>query len=110
MKKLLITDKIYKFKNPIYQKLIQAYEVSYQELKGRKKQQGKRKSNIKLNVRDLFINWKPDVLLILMRLMDKHFQIEKIHRVDDDIEQSREQHFKQVYADTKFMIFMEKYK
>lgn len=37
MKKMVITDKMFKFKNPIYQKLIEAYEVSYQELKGRKK-------------------------------------------------------------------------
>lgn len=45
-----------------------------------------------------------------MQLADKHFKTEKIHRVDDDIQQSREDHFKNVQNDTKFMIFMEKYK
>jgi hypothetical protein len=110
MKKMLITDKMFKFKNPIYQKLIEAYDVNFQELKGRKKTHGKRKSNITLSVKDLFVNWKPDVLLLLMQLINQHFKVEKAHRLDDDIEQSREDHFKQVYTDAKFMTFMEKYK
>jgi hypothetical protein len=54
-------------------------------LKGRKKLKGKRKTNIKFDAKDIFINWKPDVLLILMQLADKHFKTEKIHRLDDDI-------------------------
>lgn len=89
MKRLLITDRIHRFNNKVYQKLIEAQSVSYQELKGRKKLKGKRKTNIKFDVKDIFINWKPDVLLILMQLADKHFKTEKIHRVDDDIQQSR---------------------
>ncbi len=109
MKKLLITDRIYKFKNSNYQKLIEAYDVHFQEIKGRKKMEGKRKSNLTLNVQDLFINWKPDVLLILMRLMNQHFETPKNYRLDDDIEQSREEHFQQVYNDKKFMTSKEKY-
>lgn len=39
MKNLKITDKIFKFREPIYQTLIEAKGVKYQELKGRKKNQ-----------------------------------------------------------------------
>lgn len=109
MKQLLITDRIFKFTNPVYQKLIEAYELSYQELKGRKEKHGKRQTNIRLIVKDLFINWKPDVLLILMQLMNKHFKAEKAYRLDDDIEQSREEHFNHVYQDKKFMMSAQKY-
>ena len=90
MKEMLITDRIFTFSNPVYQILIRAHQVSYQELKSKKNAQGKRKTNISLSVQDLFINWKPDVLLLLMQLVNRHFQTEKVHRLDDDIEQSRE--------------------
>lgn len=110
MKEMLITDRIFKFTNPVYQILVQAHQVSYQELKGKKTAQGKRKTNISLAVKDLFINWKPDVLLLLMQLVNRHFQTEKVHRIDDDIEQSREEHFKEVSDDTKFMTMRDKYK
>ncbi len=73
MKKFIVVDKVFKFNNPVYQKLIEAYEVNYHEKKGRKQTEGKRQTNITVNIKDLFINWKPDVLLILMKLVDKHF-------------------------------------
>jgi hypothetical protein len=109
MKSLKITDQIFKFNNPIYQTLIEAKGVKFQELKGRKKNQESRKAIINANIQDIYINWKPDVLLILMRLMNQHFKSEQKHRVDDDIVQSKEDHFKEVYADSKFMFLRENY-
>lgn len=110
MKALKITDRLYKYSNPIYQTLIEAKGVTFQELKGRKKKEGVRKSHISADLEDLYINWKPDVLLILMGLMNQHFQGEKPLRFDDDIEQSREEHFRQVFADGKFMFLRENYR
>lgn len=74
MKKLIITDRIFKFKNLAYQTLIQAKGVKFQELKGKKKNKDIRKTIISMNIEDIYINWKPDVLLILMRLMNQHFK------------------------------------
>jgi hypothetical protein len=82
---------------------VEAKGVKLQEVKGRRRSQQTRKAIITASVEDIYLNWKPDVLLILMSLLNRHFQTEKKHRVDDDIEQSREDHFRQVYADTSFM-------
>jgi hypothetical protein len=38
-----------------------------------------------INIQDIYINWKPDVLLILIRLASQHFKKEDNYRLDDDI-------------------------
>ena len=89
MQSLTITDRIFCFSNPAYQKLVEAKGVKLHEVKGRRRKQQGRKAIITAKIQDIYLNWKPDVLLILMRLLSRHFQTEKKHRVDDDIEQSR---------------------
>lgn len=109
MRSLSITDQIFKYSNPTYQTLVRAQGVSLQEVKGRRRGQQGRKAAITAKIADIHLNWKPDVLLILMRLLSRHFQTEKKHRVDDDIEQSRDDHFRQVQNDTSFMFLRETY-
>jgi hypothetical protein len=84
--------------------------VKLQELKGRQKSEGARKSVVNVQLQDIYINWKPDVLLILLRIIDQHFTGEKPHRLDDDIEQSRDEHFKRVCEDSKFIFLSENYR
>lgn len=74
MRSLSITDQIFKFSNPAYQTLVRAQGVSLQEVKGRRRGQQGRKAAITANIADIHLNWKPDVLLILMRLLNRHFQ------------------------------------
>jgi hypothetical protein len=77
MKELKIIDRIFKFKNPNYQHLMIAKQTEIQIIKPAqgKKNKTNKKYTIRMIHNEIFINWKPDVLLILMRLMSKHFSV-----------------------------------
>ena len=55
-----------------------------------------------LEIPEIKINWKPDVLVILFQLLKKHFSKEKVLRVDDDQEKTRTQLFEEVLSDKKY--------
>ena len=109
MKSLTICDKIFKFSNPQYQTLLEAKGLTLQQSKGKKDKKATLKAKAKCSFEDIYINWKPDVLLIITNLIKQHFKKDQPYRVDDDIEQSRQEHFKQVYQDSKFMAMRENY-
>lgn len=87
MKELIIIDRIYKYKNTKYQHLLVAEATKIDVTRPLKtiKNKKKRKINASVSIKSININWKPDVLLILMGLMNKHFSSDKKFRVDDDI-------------------------
>ena len=59
-----------------------------------------------MKIPELEINWKPDVLIILLQLMYKHLSKEKKLRMDDGQAKTRDQLFSEVRADKKFDFFL----
>jgi hypothetical protein len=49
-----------------------------------------------INIEDLKINWKPDVILIALELMNKHLKKEEKYRMDDETNKTRGDHFREV--------------
>ena len=57
----------------------------------------------------LRINWKPDILLILLSLLRKHFSKARKLRLDDNVEKARDEHFQEVEADHRYMFARKDY-
>ena len=43
-----------------------------------------KKVQVDIDIPEVKINWKPDVLILLFQLIRKHFSKQKVLRVDDD--------------------------
>lgn len=49
------------------------------------------------------------MILIALDLMHKHLSKEQKYRMDDETNKSREDHFNEVFEDTKYMFGMKEY-
>lgn len=50
-----------------------------------------------MDVEVLKINWKPDVILIFLELINKHFSKEEKYRMDDETNKTRADHFREAF-------------
>ena len=65
---------------------------------------------MKLNLKTLDINWKPDVILVILELSNQHLDKFRQMSIDDDKSFTRSQHFKEVLSNPKFEYLVKEYK
>ena len=68
-----------------------------------------KKVEVDLDIPEVKINWKPDVLIILFQLLQKHFSKQKILRVDDEEDKTRTQLFEEVLGNKKYIFSLKQY-
>lgn len=64
---------------------------------------------VDLDLEHIYINWKPDVLIILLKLIYSYFAKEAKLRVDDGQEKTRDELFEEVLKNPKFLFSMKEY-
>lgn len=74
-------DYLHKYKNPKLQALISTDQIILRI--ERNKNDENKKLEIDLTFTEININWKPDVLVIFMKLIYSYISKEVKHRVDD---------------------------
>ena len=64
---------------------------------------------MRMKIPQIDINWKPDVLIILLQLVYKHFSKEQKLRVDDGQAKTRDELMNEVKTDRKFDFMTKEY-
>ena len=81
IEKLDSLDYLYKYKDPKLQTLISAKDIGLKVQRNKNEEQ--KKFEVELIFPDIYINWKPDVLVIFMKLVYSYISKDVKHRVDD---------------------------
>jgi hypothetical protein len=111
-----IVDEIFTYNDPKFQTFLMMKNFTLKNEKPKNKKHSsatekKQKLPIRnfISIEDLKINWKPDVILIALDLMNKHLKKEEKYRMDDETNKTRADHFREVENDTKYMFGMNEY-